>query len=65
MLTGFGSPGYFLLAIAEKEELESWRNIVSDIVVLCFVGVESGDRGAHKVVVIRCHLEVDVKCSEK
>ena len=65
MLTGFGSPGHLLLAIAEEEELESWGNIISDIVVLCFVGVESGDGGAHEMVVIRCHLDVDVKCSEK
>jgi hypothetical protein len=56
-LTGFGCPGYFLFAVAEEEELESWGNIVSDVVVVCFVDCEGGDGGAHEVVVIRCHLE--------
>jgi hypothetical protein len=56
-VTGFGCPGYFLFAVAEKEEFESWRDIVSDVVVVCFVDCEGGDGGAHEVVVIRCHLE--------
>jgi len=36
-LTGFGGPGYFLLAVAEEEELESCGDIVSDVVVGCSV----------------------------
>jgi hypothetical protein len=56
-LTGFGCPGYFLFAVAEEEELESWGHIVSDVVVVCFVDCEGGDGGAHEVVVVGCHLE--------
>jgi hypothetical protein len=63
-LTGFGCPGYFLFAVAEEEELESCRDIVSDVAVVCFVDCECGDGCAHEVVVVGGHLEVDMKCSE-
>ena len=63
MLTGFGSPGYFLLAVAEEEELESWRNIVSDIAAFWLVDVKSGDGGAHEMIIVGSHLGVDVRCS--
>ena len=63
LLTGFWSPGYFLLTVAEEEELESWRNIVSDIAAFWLVNVKGGDGGAHEVVIVGSHLGVNVKCS--
>jgi hypothetical protein len=57
LLTGFGSPGYFLLAIAEEEELESWGNIVSDVAAFWLVNVKGGDGSAHEMVIIGSHLE--------
>lgn len=61
-LTGLGSPGYFLLAIAEEKELESWRDIVSNVAMVCLVLREVSDRSAVEVVIGRSHVECVCVC---
>ena len=61
-LTGLGSPGYFLLAIAKEKELESWRDIVSNVAMVCLVLREVSDRSAVEVVIGRSHVECVCVC---